>query len=174
MAVARKCVRWSAAKVARLTELWKRGDTAGEIARAMGITRGMVSGKRHSLGLPARSQEVQIAAMQANGRRTAMICGHLGRLEAAPPPAPERAAALVMRMQPLAGSNPAPWELRRPGECAFPVMGYGAGTLSCCQPVEPGSPYCHGHREIIAGRPWPPADPAPEVVAMAYENRLAG
>lgn len=38
-----------------------------------------------------------------------------------------------------------PWLQRAAGECAFPVAGEGAATLSCCQPVERGE-YCAGHR----------------------------
>ena len=132
-----------------------------DIARQLGITVGMVRGKRHSLGLPCRDA-LTVRLLQAQGgRRTAQACGHLFKDD----PAAEAAKAqLVAKLEstlaPLAGSSPRPWELREPGECAFPVRGYGCATWSCCEPTAAGKAYCLGHGEIIAGRPWPPVDPA--------------
>lgn len=162
---------WTIERVGLLRALWADGVPGGVIARQLGVTRGMVAGKRHSLGLPPRDQAVQIAAMVANGRRTAVICGHVGKADAAVETAKANAVEALERMlQPLHGSNPRPWEMRRRGECAFPVAGYGAGTLSCCQPVEPGRPYCLGHVEFLAGRPWPPEDPAPALAATQWAD----
>lgn len=146
---------WTPERVALLRALWADGVGAGGIARQLGMTRGMVAGKRHSLGLPPRTEAQAKAAMASNGRRTAVICGHLGKGAAEPTLAP-----VIDAGRPLPGSTPRPWEQRRRGECAYPVAGYGEGTLSCCEPVEPGRSYCLGHTEILAGRPWPPPDPA--------------
>lgn len=162
---------WTMERVALLRTLWADGVPGGVIAKQLGITRGMVAGKRHSLGLKPRDAAVQIAAMVANGRRTAVICGHVGKADAAVELAKATAvAALESMLQPLHGSSPRPWEQRRRGECAFPVAGYGAGTLSCCELVEPGRPYCLGHLEFLAGRPWPPEDAAPELAASQWAD----
>jgi hypothetical protein len=151
---------WTDERVALLRSLWADGVAGGVIARKLGpgFTRGMVAGKRHSLGLTPRNAAAAKAAQARNGRRTAILCGAVKR--ATPELAAAKAAlaaSLELMAKPLAGSNPRPWELREPGQCAFPVFGWGAGTMSCCEPVERGA-YCFGHVEILAGRPWPPGD----------------
>lgn len=45
---------------------------------------------------------------------------------------------------PASRSAPRPWVSRRIGECAYPVGGEGADTLSCCAPVA-RSCYCAEH-----------------------------
>lgn len=160
---------WTDERTALLRQLWMDGLPGGVIAKRMGLTRGMVTGKRHSLGLPPRTGEVARAAMALNGRRTAALIGHAGK--ASPELAAAKASAvdcLEALTRPLAGSSPRPLSMRAAGECVFPVAGYGAGTLSCCEPVEPGRGYCLGHVEILAGRPWPPVDPSPELAASQW------
>lgn len=151
---------WTTERTALLRTLWADGLSGGDIARQLGMTRGMVAGKRHSLGLTPRDRLTTRLAQGRNGRRTAVLCGHFHKDD----PAAEAAKAVVVgellaRTAPLRGSNPKPWELRLGGECAFPVVGSGAATWSCCEPVELLRAYCHGHCEILAGRPWPPLDP---------------
>lgn len=51
-------------------------------------------------------------------------------------------------------SRARPWLERAQGECAFPVGGEGAATLSCCRPVARGD-YCAAHRRVM----FRPADP---------------
>lgn len=166
---------WTSERTAMLRELWRDGLPGGVIAKRLGMTRGMVAGKRHSLGLAPRLGEVAKQAERANGRRTASLCGHVGKADgpAQRAMAANVAAALDRMNRPLAGSNPKPWELRRPGECAFPVDGLGGATWSCCGPVEPGSGYCHGHREMLAGRPWPPEDAPADLAAARWEPACA-
>lgn len=166
---------WTDEAVETLTKLWNDGVPAGEIAARLGMTRGMVTGKRWGLGLPPRTGEVVRAAEAANARRAASIYRNV-----APEAWAKRQEALQTRvarveasMVPLAGSNPKPWELRKPGECAYPVDGWGASTMSCCEPVEEGQgrPYCYGHLEILAGRPWPPNDASRRLAASQWEVR---
>jgi hypothetical protein len=151
---------WTEERVALLQSLWADGIAAGQIAKRLGITRGMVAGKRHSLGLPPRELRAQREAMAANARRTASIRGHDGKLTREEDAAKrcKRAEKIELLIKPLSGSTPRPWVQRAFGECAFPVAGHGVETLSCCLPVEHGRPYCLGHGEILAGRPWPPLD----------------
>jgi hypothetical protein len=162
--------QWTPERVELLSSLWADGVPGGVIAKRLGpgFTRGMIAGKRHSLGLPPRGELAAKAAQARNGRRTAEMLGHVGKANPAVEAAAE-AAVLVLEamMAPLQGSSPRPWELRRWGECAFPVAGYGAGTLSCCEVTDRGSPYCVGHREMLAGRPWPPVDEAPALSQWA-------
>jgi hypothetical protein len=154
---------WTPDRIERLRVLWAEGLPRGAIAAALGLTRGMVAGKRHSLGLPPRTGEARLAAEAANARRTAQLRGHAGRM-INPKAAPEWVKGMGAWAEPLAGSTPRPWEQRAFGECAFPVVGFGLETWSCCLPVwcsrrgEVGA-YCEGHRAILAGRPWPPVEP---------------
>jgi hypothetical protein len=152
---------WTDERVRLLRGLWADGVAGGVIARRLGpgFTRGMIAGKRHSLGLPPRNETAAKAAQARNGKRTALMCETPGS-RATPELAARKAAlaaALERMVKPLAGSNPRPWELREAGQCAFPVLGWGAGTMSCCEPVH-GRGYCFGHCEILAGRSWPPED----------------
>jgi hypothetical protein len=150
---------WTPDRTADLERLWADGLAGGAIAKRLGVTRGMVAGKRHSLGLPPRSEAQQRAAMVANGRRTAALMGHVGRLVTPVSVAcAANLAALETMRAPLAGSTPRPWEQRAWDECAFPVEGFGRETMSCCLPREEGSAYCFGHRAILRGSPWPPSE----------------
>lgn len=154
-------IAWNAEMVEALKSLWVAGYSRREIASQLGITCGMVAGKRHSLGLPPRPAEFQAKAMAANARRTAALRGHRGKADAATAAMKaQEAAQREAAMEPLRGSNPKPWKLRNLGECAFPVRGFGEGLWSCCEPVELGRGYCLGHCERLAGRPWPPEEPA--------------
>lgn len=150
---------WTVERVALLRALWADGVPGGVIAKRLGMTRGMVAGKRHSLGLPRREGEVAAAAQSRNARRTAELCevpGSRAYLKAIQLQALAE-VALERISHPLPGSSPRPWELRRRGECAFPVEGAGAETLSCCEPVAAGCGYCLGHKAMLAGKPWPVA-----------------
>jgi GcrA cell cycle regulator len=166
---------WTTERVTLLRSLWADGVPGGVIAKRLGITRGMVAGKRHSLGLPPRDGEVRKAAERCNARRTAVICEVAG--SRANPATVQRKAAEVEALEglvkPLPGSNPKPWELRRWGECPYPVAAYGTPMLSCCEPVHDRRGYCLGHTEIRAGRPWPPVDPSPELAASQWEPACA-
>src|SRR5678815_437137 len=124
---------WTNERTALLRSLWGDGLPRGEIARQLGVTPGMVAGKRHSLGLPPRDAVTQHIVQARGGRQTAAACGHAFKDEPQATLAKaRRVAELEARLAPLAGSNPRPWELREPGECAFPVRGYGDATWSCC------------------------------------------
>ena len=47
--------KWTPARIAMLTELWERGDTATEIATRMGGTRSTVLAKARRLGLTKKN-----------------------------------------------------------------------------------------------------------------------
>ena len=59
---------------------------------------------------------------------------------------------------------PRPWVTRRRGECAYPVAGRGADTLSCCRPSGPAQ-YCPGHLDRMRG----PQDPSFEDFIIALK-----
>ena len=47
--------------------------------------------------------------------------------------------------------RPRPWLTRQRGECAFPLEGRGADTLSCCRPCGARDTYCAEHRKRMKG-----------------------
>lgn len=167
---------WSAERIELLCSLWSDGVSGGEIAKRLGVSRGAVAGERYKLGLPARTGAKAKAAMAANGRRTAANGSRAWKPPTEPAAVVEAAREATLRaasaaeeaIQPFRGSNPKPWELRGRHECAFPVAGCGSMVLSCCEPVQGRSAYCLGHRELAAGRPWPPVeDLGPAEVELA-------
>jgi hypothetical protein len=140
---------WTVDAIATLRDGWRKGLDAPELARLLGTSRAAVRSKRMRLGLPSRSDAV-IAL--SNRERGLAVSSHSQ--------APPRGIANVLRMAPLSGSTPRPWAQRMLRECAFPVAGFGVGTLSCCLPVrKPGGAYCDGHVAILRGEPWPPVEP---------------
>src|SRR4051812_9789573 len=74
---------WTAERTELLRSLWADGIPGGVIAHKLGMSRGMVAGKRASLGLPPRLGAVGKAAMRANGRRTAALLGHVKKADPA-------------------------------------------------------------------------------------------
>jgi GcrA cell cycle regulator len=46
-----------------------------------------------------------------------------------------------------------PWMARLFGECAFPIAGEGADTVSCCAQVRKGSSYCRAHHQLMFVKP---------------------
>lgn len=135
---------WTDEKVITLKAGWLSGLTAPEIAAMVGTTPAAVRAKRDHLGLPSRDGEVEYEAS-----RQAVRCRRTLRPVIPPKVAPPDPAL----MAPLPGSWPRPWLSRAFGECAFPVGGEGAETLSCCLPVKrSGRPYCKAHTKIVGGR----------------------
>jgi hypothetical protein len=139
---------WTDAQVLILEREWAKGADAPAIAVMVGLSRSAVRSKRMRLGLPARSGVIVAMSNSERGRA-------VSRRSKAPP----KGSANLVKLGPLRGSTPRPWSMREFGECAFPVLGYGAGTLSCCLPVlQVGAAYCTGHLAILRGDPWPPEE----------------
>ena len=164
---------WTPERVSLLTSLWADGMPGwGDRQADGGMTRGMVAGKRHSLGLPPRTASQIAEAEHLNAWRTSAM---FAPIRAADPAKAAHRAAAAERVEklerlcspPLPGSSPRPLEFRNAGECKFPVSGYGGGTLSCCEVTDDGQRYCFGHNEILAGRYWPPIDAEPELSQWA-------
>lgn len=152
---------WNADAVEKLKRLWRDGLSCTAIGKDMGVTRNAIIGKVGRLGLPKRSKAVN-QANQISGRKV------FKRPHVAKPPTKPRvlkldAAAIARRqsmptkavdLAPLPESAPRPWITRHFGECAWPVGGEGADTLSCCARTG-GHVYCAGHLAIRS--PAPPA-----------------
>lgn len=127
---------------------WQAGLSEPQIAKQIGrgFSRHSVSSRRRRLKLPERAPEVR--------RDTLVLSNQSRRKQFSPPPEPPKGTAKMKVFEiPLPGTQPRPWLTRRPFvECAWPVGGEGADTLSCCAKVEdPKTPYCPGHMAMRRG-----------------------
>jgi GcrA cell cycle regulator len=153
---------WTDERVTRLRELWALGWSASQVCKELGATsRSAVCGKVNRLGMSNSPERSLITQTISNApRRVAR------RTRAAPKPRTPRAdvaaSGIVRRAEarrrdpghaalppppPIDVTNARPWTTRRFGECAFPVAGEGADTLSCCAPTE--GTYCPAHHAVM-------------------------
>jgi len=134
---------WNDERAGLLTKLWGNGLSCSQIAKQIGgISRCAVIGKAHRMGLPRRTRAVteinqKIKRAGAEPRLTAPKFSDKPLPKDRPPPA---------------RAIPRPWLTRRFGECAAPVGGEGADTLSCCTPCGVEN-YCQEHRAIFYTKP---------------------
>jgi hypothetical protein len=137
---------WTVEQTGLLAQAWGAGHASREIASMVGMSASAVRCKRRRLGLPARSEVSQEATEHARG------------VALAGPKVPDNPSYTATCAPPLAGSMPRPWTQRMARECAWPVLGFGDETLSCCLPVEGRGPYCAGHMALMRREPWPPTE----------------
>lgn len=153
---------------AEMQRLRSEGVSYAEIAKRLGggLTRNGVTGRlaradkaagrkpvkgRAAAITSAEHARHRMAATRSvtveptDGRRVSISKdGHVWSLD---PP-----KAVTLRELPVPDTA-RPWITRRPLECAFPVgPGWGADTLSCCAPVEPGRGYCPDHHALSTVR----------------------
>jgi len=131
---------WTDERVALLTKLWGEGLSGSQIAKKLGgLTRSAVIGKVHRLKLPGRERPAAPArvkrppmsrARQSDAGRAVATT----KLRPLQPPAPPVV---------VTAEHAKPWTERRFGECAYPIAGEGADTVSCCAPTE--KTYCKAH-----------------------------
>jgi GcrA cell cycle regulator len=166
--------QWTPEREHTLTTMWMSGSSGSEIALVLRVSRNAVIGKVRRLKLAYRTPTEISHNMNRvrNGERAkggAAAVRKARERSANPKPAKTPAvkslpvaSAIVRRAslaaQPLPKERPfdvshaKPWTVRKFGECAFPVSGEGADTLSCCLPAPEGS-YCPAHRKLMTARP---------------------
>lgn len=104
----------------------------------MGRTRSSVLGRWSRLGLSnARAAPLTIVEARAAEDQGPLPPGFV----------------LTPRPQPAKVLGPRPWLTRTLLECAYPVSGDGADTMSCCDPVLEGQAYCKGHYRMTHVKP---------------------
>jgi GcrA cell cycle regulator len=151
---------WTDERVELLEKLWGEGLSCTQIARKMGgVTRNAIIGKVHRLGLPRRRlKKVRGAGVArptstqapTHGFSTLRVSAQ-GKVFRVPPARPLPPAPAIFDV-----TAAKPWTERAFGECAFPVSGEGADTLSCCRKVLEDARYCEEHFGLIY-RPQTPA-----------------
>lgn len=136
---------WTQPEIYILITMWEEGAAASAIGKVLNRGRMAVCGKVHRLraaGYPfTRPVRDQAAEAEANRQRRAPSPS-VSRRPNAPPRAPVVVDASLAK----------PWLERAFNECAYPIGGEGADTVSCCQPSN-GTGYCAGHRAIMFVKP---------------------
>jgi GcrA cell cycle regulator len=149
---------WTEQRIEMLRRLWGQGQTASQIAVALGgVTRNAVIGKAHRLGLTGRPSPIKRDASGAAVPKRRPV----PRRALAPQPKPMMPLQRAMPAQPqesgvIASQPPAPREQPR----NYPPARAHGGTKSCSwpmgdpkqpgfhfcgEPSEPGRPYCANH-----------------------------
>jgi GcrA cell cycle regulator len=135
---------WTEAMDQQLRDGWKEGLSRAQIARLIGgsITSSSVGSRRRRMGLPGRG---------VDARRETTVLGNQVRRKDFCAPKPKGFADVKAFTQ-LEETKPRPWLTRRVGECAWPVGGEGADTLSCCAKVRDLTrAYCDRHLALRHG-----------------------
>lgn len=138
---------WTDERIASITKLWNEGQSALQIAVALGLgpaARNKIVGKLARLGLtrtppgtPKRKATVRVTEPRAALRVVS--------IDGSPPPSPRpaRVQARPDAFLPLPGDTHKPWTERKALECKWP-LDVGDETHSCCRPVS-RSGYCAKH-----------------------------
>lgn len=150
-------MEWTEQRIEMLRRLWGQGQTASQIAAALGgVTRNAVIGKAHRLGLTGRPSPIKRDAtggeapkrrpaarrMAINPQPKPMLpmarTASTPQAEIAPPAAPaaqERPRAYQPQRS-HAGGKACSWPMGDPKQPGFHF---------CGEPAEPGRPYCGTH-----------------------------
>jgi GcrA cell cycle regulator len=146
-------MEWTEQRIEVLRKLWGQGQTASQIAAALGgISRNAVIGKAHRLGLTGRPSPIKRDGTGAPSRRktaarrlaniapkpviakTAGAEAQGDTPEAAPASPPPRQSYATARAH--GGTKTCSWPVGDPKQPGFQF---------CGQPSEPGRPYCAKH-----------------------------
>lgn len=146
---------WTDERLGLAKALWADGHSASQIAKQLGgVTRNAVIGKLNRAGLqrapataPSRAPRTQAKVFGATKVKLAKprlkLAGNGAVIEEAEARA-ARAIPFADAFTPLPGTTPQPFTERAFNQCAWPVGGESADTLSCCAPIHARS-WCKGH-----------------------------
>jgi hypothetical protein len=113
-------------------EMAEQGRSSREIGKVLGRSRNAILGRFHRLGVKWEGKWAKPKQLVVDPKAE---------------PAPSPPAVFNIADYP----PNRPWLERRRGECAFPVTGAGADTVSCCARTEGkgADVYCAQHREVM-------------------------
>lgn len=132
---------WSdPARTKYLRELWKRGLSQAEMARAMTAK----FGDKFSVGAIASKGASSGIAKQFNRQRIAELSRPVSRPKPARAPRPVK---LTPQAALIDTSNARPWLTRLRGECKYP-LGEAGDIHSCCAPMFGNTGYCEPHAAL--------------------------
>ncbi len=134
---------WSDEQVADLDRLWRRGETASAIGRALGKTKNSVIGKAHRLKLPGRPSPL---GLTKSDRARA-------RGEALPKPTPPARlkpaikVAAPKKRRPFMTPEPPPRSTIITRPCRWPMWDDVVSHVYCGEQRRAGSSYCPEHHK---------------------------
>lgn len=140
---------WPKEQEQQLKALIDQGLAQRECAKLMGLTQGAVAAKAKRMGWRFHSIQLKpkppTPPKTAKPRRRGMSLAPMngGGDPHREPPTPIKRDTVQC--------SPRHWESRVFGECAFPVSGNGADTLSCCNPTS--GTYCKAHQAVMFIKP---------------------
>jgi len=153
-------MEWTEQRIEMLRRLWGQGQTASQIAVALGgVTRNAVIGKAHRLGLtgrpspikrdasgtavpkrrpvPRRAMQPQPRPMMPSMQRAMPAQPQDGSgVVSNPPPAPREQTRNYPPARAHGGTKSCSWPMGDPKQSGFHF---------CGEPSEPGRPYCANH-----------------------------
>jgi GcrA cell cycle regulator len=148
-------MEWTEQRIEMLRRLWGQGQTASQIAVALGgVTRNAVIGKAHRLGLTGRPSPIKrdasgVAAPKRRPVPRRALQPHpkpmMPPLQralpaqdavAAPPPPPREQPRTYAQARAHGGTKSCSWPMGDPKQPGFHF---------CGEPSEPGRPYCANH-----------------------------
>jgi GcrA cell cycle regulator len=125
----------------RIAELWPTGMSAAEIGREVDKTKNAVLGAVHRLGLPKRPSPLGPRPKKADSKpRRKRTAPHL-----------RSASTLFVPEMPKPVPAPRSARRTRVRECQWLICyqpGRPQDTRYCCEPAQPGLPYCAQHSAI--------------------------
>jgi hypothetical protein len=137
---------------AKVEQLLASGRTISQVAADLGVTRGVVSGHYHRLGIRRMDTRLVKRAVRETTVRTPKV--RTGRHVVIKPfpiePEGFDDVNLSVLERPLPGTHPVVLRDRR--GCAFPLCGQGADMLFCDDTRRLGSDYCDTHHAIAYRR----------------------
>lgn len=133
-------------------EMAEQGRSASEIGKVLGRSRNAILGRFHRLGVKGKGERAEVQYAAAKRRAAAKpkrLVVEPKRLVVVPKAEPAPSPPAVFNIADYPHNRP--WLERRFGECAFPVTGAGADTVSCCARTEDRGAdiYCAQHREVM-------------------------
>lgn len=145
---------WTVLSVEALTEMWKAGKSASQIAEALGggLSRNAVIGKVHRLGMArgpeARHVDPHAMARRITARKPKKQHGGKRFVKAKSEPTPPKKEAVKREFPPLEDSTPVSLMDLEAGMCRFPLKPGGEEQVFCAAKVKDGSPYCPHHHAV--------------------------
>lgn len=156
-------MEWTEQRIEMLRRLWSQGQTASQIAAALGgVTRNAVIGKAHRLGLTGRPSPIKrdaggaVVAKRRSNPRRAMASQPKPMMPLQRGLSPQPQSGGGMQSQAQGPASPAPREPARNYQparahagvksCSWPVGDpKQPGFHFCGEPSQPGRPYCAHH-----------------------------
>lgn len=148
---------WTDAKLRELERLWARGDSASQIGRQIGKTKGAVIGMARRRKLPPRKSPIRTRDPKP---------------PAPMPPKLHDGKTTFVAARPLKLAKPT----AAARTCLFPMWPDGADPTHeyCGKRVQPGSSYCKTHHAICYHVPkWTMSDEAKAKISAAARRRWA-